>query len=126
MVTVKVSALVGDSCGSATWKIIGVRSNEPENSFGDGDTAPDWLITGNDTVLLRAERSGRGRGRIYTITLQAEDASGNLSARKRVTVIVPKGSRFGDNGDGDDDDDDDDDGKKDGKKSGDSGRRGGR
>jgi hypothetical protein len=124
MVAVKVSALVVDTCSSATWKIIGVRSNEPEDGLGEGDTAPDWLITGDDTVLLRAERSPIGRGRIYTITIQAEDASGNLSDRKRVTVIVPKGSRFGDNGDDDDDDKKNDkkDKKNDDKKSGHSER----
>jgi hypothetical protein len=122
MVLVKLSALVGDTCGSTTWKIIGVRSNEPENGLGDGDTAPDWLITGDDRVLLRAERSGRGRGRIYTVTIQAEDGAGNLSATRRVNVTVPESSRIGGNGD----DDDDDDGKKDDKKSGNSGRGGGR
>ena len=90
MVTVTVSAVVTDNCGPVGWKIIGVQSNEPVNGLGDGNTAPDWQILGNHTVSLRAERSGTGSGRVYTITLRASDASGNLSAPKKVTVTVPK------------------------------------
>jgi hypothetical protein len=90
MVPVGVSATVSDDCGSVTWKIIGVQSNEPVNGLGDGDTAPDWQITGDNTVLLRAERSGKGNGRVYTLTLQAKDAAGNLSDPATVTVKVPK------------------------------------
>lgn len=89
MVPVTVSATVTDNCGAPTWSIIGVQSNERVNGIGDGNKSPDWLITGKHTVLLRAERSGAGPGRIYTITLQARDSSGNLSTPKNVTVIVP-------------------------------------
>ncbi|MBT3434972.1 MAG: HYR domain-containing protein [Nitrospinaceae bacterium] len=69
-------------------KIISVTSNEPVNGTGDGDTAPDWEITGDLTLNLRAERSGGGNGRIYTITVQSTDESGNNSL-KTVTVSVP-------------------------------------
>jgi hypothetical protein len=75
--------------------ITSVQSNEPVNGLGDGDTAPDWQITGNHTVSLRAERSGKGSGRIYTITIQATDAAGNMSTPQTVTVKVPHSSIFG-------------------------------
>lgn len=55
---------------------------------GGGDTPPDWVITGPLTVDLRAERSGKGSGRVYTITVECSDASGN-TATKTVTVTVP-------------------------------------
>ncbi len=90
MVAVAVNAVANDNCGAATWKIIAVQSNEPVNGTGDGNTAPDWQILGDHGVALRAERSGTGSGRIYTITLQAEDVAGNLSAPYPVTVTVPK------------------------------------
>ena len=37
---------------------------------------------------LRAERSGSGTGRIYTIAVEARDAAGNVNVQK-VTVVVP-------------------------------------
>lgn len=90
MVTVVIWAMVKDNCGPTTWQVIDVQSSEPVNGLGDGDTSPDWQISGNHTVALRAERSGTGPGRVYTITLQATDAAGNLSTPKTVTVTVPK------------------------------------
>jgi len=90
MVRVYVNALVADACGSATWKIVSVHSNEPVNGPGDGNTSPDWVITGDHSVSLRAERSGAGAGRVYSIKIQASDAAGNLSELRVVTVRVPK------------------------------------
>ena len=49
----------------------------------------DWKINGDHKVKLRAERSGQGSGRIYTITVQASDEAGNLSDPKTITVTVP-------------------------------------
>ena len=90
MVPITLTANVTDICDVApSYKIISVCSNEPVNGLGDGDTGPDWEITGKMTVNLRAERSGKGTGRIYTIKLSATDASGNCTA-KNVTVTVPK------------------------------------
>lgn len=90
LVPVSVSVSVFDICDAApTCRIISVSSNEPIDGLGDGDTAPDWVITGDLTVDLRAERSGTGTGRVYTITVQCTDSSGN-SATKAVPVRVPK------------------------------------
>ena len=56
-------------------------------------TEVDWLITGDLTLELRAERSGRSKeGRVYTITVQCADASGNSSTAE-VTVTVPHDQR---------------------------------
>jgi hypothetical protein len=79
---------VTDNSGAATCS-AGVRSNEPVNGTGDGDTAPDWLVNGANWVQLRAERAGTGPGRVYTITVTCQDASGN-SASQNATVRVPK------------------------------------
>jgi hypothetical protein len=61
-------------------RIVGVASSEPP----DGE--PDWEITGDLTLKLRAERDGPGR--IYTITVESRDFAGNSSVAT-VTVTVP-------------------------------------
>jgi hypothetical protein len=74
--------------------LVTATSSEPDNGLGDGDTPNDIQITGSGTlnpvINLRAERSGNGSGRTYTITVRAIDAAGNLSAPKSTTVFVPK------------------------------------
>jgi hypothetical protein len=70
-----------------TWWIDSVTSNEPVNGLGDGDVEPDWLFDGQ-SLQLRAERSGTGTARIYTITIMAADSSGN-TATETVEVTVP-------------------------------------
>ena len=77
MIPVSISVTADDQCGSTTSRIVGVASDEPVNEKGDGNTAPDWLITGNLTLKLRAERSGRGDGRVYTITIETADHVGH-------------------------------------------------
>ncbi|UCF45131.1 MAG: hypothetical protein JSW44_00365, partial [Candidatus Bathyarchaeota archaeon] len=73
---------------SPTWTLVSATSNEPDNGKGDGNTINDIEILGDTMFRLRAERSGRGQGRTYTITYSATDASGN-SAEASVTITVP-------------------------------------
>ncbi|MDQ8205675.1 LamG-like jellyroll fold domain-containing protein [Pelagicoccus sp. SDUM812003] len=82
-----------------------VVSNEPDNGNGDGHTTGD--VNGYDgytspvpmnltfdgtslvgTIQLRAERSGYGTGRVYTIVCDLVDGSGNARATS-AEVIVP-------------------------------------
>src|SRR5882724_9589605 len=88
---VTVSYTVVDNCGPLT-NALSVSSNEPINGLGDGDTAPDWEIIDANHVRLRAERSGRGAGRVYTITITSTDSAGNSSS-KAVFVTVPHDGR---------------------------------
>jgi hypothetical protein len=86
---VVISVDVTDICDAAVdCQIVSVTSNEPINGLGDGNTEPDFIITGDLTVDLRAEASGLGSGRVYTITVQCTDDSGN-SATREVNVTVP-------------------------------------
>ena len=90
MMSIAITVSATDNLGPApTCTITGVASNEPQNGLGDGDTPNDWVITGPLTLQLRAERSGRGDGRVYTVTVQCVDASGNTAA-STTTVNVPK------------------------------------
>jgi len=89
MVAVTVSAAATDAVGPISYRIASVTSSEPDNGLGDGDTPNDIDVTGAMTVNLRAERSGTGNGRTYTITVEAKDAAGNKST-STVAVVVPK------------------------------------
>lgn len=91
LIPVTVTAKISGNCSAVVCKIVSVTSNEPIDS-------DDAVITGDLTVKLRAERSGDGTGRVYTITVQCTDAAGNVTV-KTVTVTVPH-----DQGDGGDDD----------------------
>jgi hypothetical protein len=66
-------------------------SNEPENGLGDGDTAPDVVIH-DGIVQLRAERSGTGTGRVYTVMATASDIAGNETT-VTTTCLVPHDQR---------------------------------
>jgi hypothetical protein len=88
-VEVKICATAYDICDpSPTISFVSITSNEPDNGLGDGDTANDIVIVNDFTFNLRAERSGTGSGRIYTITYKATDVSGNFAAVS-VNVEVP-------------------------------------
>lgn len=91
MIPVRVDAQVTDACGWADWRIVSVTSNQPVNGKGDGNTSPDWIISDDHSLQLRAERTGKSKvGRIYTISIQAFDETGNRSGLKTVTVNVPQ------------------------------------
>jgi hypothetical protein len=85
MVAVTIFMTASDICdANPKSKIISVTSNEP----GVGQ----YEISGDFTLNLQADRNGGGNGRIYTIVVQATDASGNATS-KSVTVTVPKGNK---------------------------------
>lgn len=64
-----------------------VKQDEPINGLGDGDTSPDAAVSGND-ILLRAERTGNGNGRVYVVQFTATNADG-AHCSGTVKVAVP-------------------------------------
>ena len=106
LITLTVS--VSDICDTAPLISATAVSDEADNGKGDGNTTCDIEVTTaggatvcssnstpqiafdpvNDRLELRAERSGQGDGRVYTITVTAEDASGH-TASSTATVTVP-------------------------------------
>jgi len=91
MVNVTVAATVQDNCDPAPFtRILSVTANQPINGPGDGNSNPDYVITGNLTLQLRAERTA-GQDRTYTITVASTDFSGNTSTAT-VTVTVAQTS----------------------------------
>jgi hypothetical protein len=111
MVPISLCVVAKDACCVANWKIISVTSNESSES---ANVTPDWIITGDHGLSLRAERDGTGNGRVYTIIVQAQDCAGNLSEPATLTVTVPHDQGHGhdnDQGNNSDKDKDKDNGK---------------
>jgi hypothetical protein len=93
---VEVRVDVSDRCageGDFEVELIEAKSNEPDNSTGDGNTVND--IQGADIgsddrdVRLRAERKGNGNGRVYTLTYRVTDPSGNETDAEAKVYVLP-------------------------------------
>jgi probable HAF family extracellular repeat protein len=89
LVPVTVSVTATDNCDRApVCRILSITSDEPVTGPSD-NTSPDWEVPASGlTAQVRAERSNKGDGRTYTITVICTDASGN-SSTGTVTVTVP-------------------------------------
>jgi len=61
--------------------IVSIYSDEPEDAqgVGDGQTVDDIVILGSSSFKVRAERQGRGNGRVYGVTFDVADAAGNIT-----------------------------------------------
>lgn len=69
--------------------VLGVTQDEPLDGLADGRTSPDAMPGAeSDQVELRAERSGRGDGRVYRISFIVEDGRGG-SCTGTAIVGVP-------------------------------------
>ena len=92
---VNVAVRASDACGPVRWRITDITSNEAVDGAGDGHTSPDWLIPRPHAAMLRAERSGPGSGRIYTINVEVSDLANNTT-NGTVQVRVPhdRGNRI--------------------------------
>jgi hypothetical protein len=94
LVPITATITVKDTCDpNPTVRLVSITSSEKDNGLGDGDTSGDiqgaTFGTDDRTFLLRSERSGPGGGRVYTVTYEASDASGNTTT-VTATVTVPK------------------------------------
>ena len=86
---ISLAIVATDNCDAAVACRVGsVSSNEAENGLGDGDTAPDTEVIGDLATMLRAERSGIGSGRIYSVEMVCRDFTGNTSTGQ-TTITVP-------------------------------------
>jgi hypothetical protein len=97
MVDIEATVTVTDVCDpDASFFLVSVTSNEPDNGPGDGNTVDDiqGVEPGTPDVelRLRSERSGLGSGRIYTILYTAFDACDTVPVNTTdatVQVVVP-------------------------------------
>ena len=97
LVSVNLAWQVRDACDpNPAVSLMSVSSSEPDDAPGsdDGETVGDIvgaaLGTADGGVSLRAERSGSGPGRVYQLTYQAVDASGNSTPAFAVVTVPPR------------------------------------
>jgi hypothetical protein len=94
MEEVRVRVDASDNCHLARCKIVSVGCSESIPAHGTVQTTAGWEITGDLTVKLSAERSRASMGRVYSITVECRDDSGNAStAVVQVTVPPDSGQR---------------------------------
>jgi len=97
LIPIEANVIATDECDpDPEVRLLSITSNEPDNGHGDGNSSDDIqgaeFGTNDSAFLLRAERSGRRDGRVYTIIYEAEDDSGNV-ATTEVVVTVPKSQK---------------------------------
>jgi len=86
MVTIDFDMLTADVDGDeVTLSILSIFQDEPTNDLGDGDQSPDADLV---NAQVRAERSGLGDGRVYHVTVVADDGNGG-TCEGTFTVGVP-------------------------------------
>ncbi|HKW87592.1 MAG TPA: PKD domain-containing protein [Candidatus Acidoferrales bacterium] len=98
LVDVTATVNANDSCdASPAVSLVSITSSEPDQGLGDGDQPNDIQAIGGGPLsfgtdvhafLLRAERSGMGPGRIYTVTYKVVDTAGNAT-QTSAQVLVP-------------------------------------
>jgi hypothetical protein len=85
-VTVTADVRAHDACGVPAATLTSLTSSEPDTQGRDIRGAA--IGTADFSFQLRAERDGRGPGRVYTVTYRADDGHGNVTDRAS-TVVVP-------------------------------------
>lgn len=86
MVSIGATMTATDVDGDTVTIIVSsIFQDEPTNGLGDGDTSPDATLS---PAQVRAERSGTGDGRVYIVTMTANDGNDGTCSGT-VQVIVP-------------------------------------
>lgn len=92
LVPIQVLGVTDPDGDQLTITIDAIRQDEPVNTLGDGNFAPDGGGLGTDIAWVRAERSATkkvaGNGRVYHISFTADDGRGGFCSGK-VRVGVP-------------------------------------
>jgi len=93
MVKITTSWTVSDKCDATPdVSLVSISMDEADDATGDGHTDDDIQIRDDGSICLRAERSGTGNDRVYTLTYRAIDDCGNAT-EESATVTVPHDQR---------------------------------
>lgn len=85
MVSIRVAGVVDPDGDPLAITAVEAEQNEPVDASGSGNTAPDVRLS---PLAVRAERSGQGDGRLYTIAFVVDDGRGGTCSGT-VQVCVP-------------------------------------
>ena len=94
MVDIQANVITPDTCAADNLVLISVTSDEADDQSGSGDGSTTNDIQGaapgtmDLSFRLRAERSGTGLGRTYSVTYSAVDCAG-ASYTGAASVFVP-------------------------------------
>lgn len=88
LVDVSVEGVLDPEGDPVEIAVTQIAQDEPIEGRGDGNTEPDAEGIGSGVASLRAERTGRGDGRVYHVSFRAEDAGGR-ACEGAVVVCVP-------------------------------------
>ena len=92
MVPVSIVGVTDADNDPVTIAITSIVQNEPVKGGGSGNTGIDATGLGQAIAQVRAERSGKGNGRLYRINFDAADGKGGRCSGS-VTVQVPHDNR---------------------------------
>jgi len=85
MTPIAITGVTASQGEAVTITIVAVHQDEPVQSSGSGNFAPDAMLA---PLTVRAERDGGADGRVYHIDFMATDSAG-VSCEGAVTVCVP-------------------------------------
>jgi hypothetical protein len=94
MVEIDVHAVATDNLDpNPVVSFVSVTSNQGDGVRGACQSSPDVSVDAAGNIFLRAERDATSNeDRVYTITYQARDFSGNVGTGS-TTVVVPHDQR---------------------------------
>jgi hypothetical protein len=88
MVNITSNIRVADICDATpSVVLLSITMNEGDETKGDGHTSNDIQVDEGGRIYLRAERSGAGNGRVYSIKYTATDISGNNTSTLSVVTV---------------------------------------
>jgi hypothetical protein len=94
LVPVEARFVAQDACGAGVRvELVSVNSSEADDGAGTTDGATTADIQGaspgtaDSSILLRAEREGKGPGRVYELHYRAIDAAGNSTSAVGVVTV---------------------------------------
>lgn len=87
MVAISLGGATDEDGDTVTLRVTRILTDEAVDARGDGTTEPDARLAGAAAFEVRAERAGKGDGRVYLVAFEADDGyGGTCEGRARIDV----------------------------------------